>query len=190
MAHQIFCASFPGGGGALRVKISGGAPLEVQNGTQQDLNTIIDFVNFGGQNDRLHAESGGLQNGTQQDLNKMVDKVKLEGGGGKNVVQVLKMGGKTAAHTNWLSKRECPHNPTHPRPHFITICEFKLRVTVRRLLNWVLTCYLDLWPLTLTFCMDITLVNGNHSWKFHDDTIRGTLSKRCDGQTDGQTKCS
>ena len=27
-------------------------------------------------------------------------------------------------------------------------------------------CDLDLWPLTLTFCMDITFVNGNNSWKF------------------------
>ena len=44
-----------------------------------------------------------------------------------------------------------------------------------------------LWPLTLTFCMDITLVNGNHSWKFHDDMITEALSKRCDGQTDGRT---
>ena len=31
----------------------------------------------------------------------------------------------------------------------------------------------DLWPLTLTFCMDIAPVNGNN-WKFHDDTIKGT----------------
>ena len=37
-----------GGGGALWVKISRGAPLEVQNGTQQDLNKLIDLVNFGG----------------------------------------------------------------------------------------------------------------------------------------------
>ena len=37
-----------GGGGALRVKISRGARLEVQNGTQQDLNEMIDLVNFGG----------------------------------------------------------------------------------------------------------------------------------------------
>ena len=29
-------------------------------------------------------------------------------------------------------------------------------------------CYLHLWPLTLTFCMDITSVIGNNSWKFHD----------------------
>ena len=33
---------------------------------------------------------------------------------------------------------------------------------------------LDLWPLTLTFCMDLTLVIGNNSWKFHDDTMMGT----------------
>ena len=33
---------------SLRVKISRGAPLKVQNGTQQDLNKMIDFVNLGG----------------------------------------------------------------------------------------------------------------------------------------------
>ena len=46
-------------------------------------------------------------------------------------------------------------------------------------------CDLDLWPLTLTFCMDITFVIGDNSWKFHDDTMVGTWWKRCDGQTDG-----
>ena len=46
---------------------------------------------------------------------------------------------------------------------------------------------LDLWPMTLTFCMDFTLVLGDNSWRFHDDTMIGTLSKRCDEQTDGQT---
>ena len=35
-------------------------------------------------------------------------------------------------------------------------------------------CDLDLWPLTLTFCMDVTFVIGNNSWKFHDDTMMGT----------------
>ena len=35
-------------------------------------------------------------------------------------------------------------------------------------------CDLDLWPLTLTFCMDIISVIGNHSWKFHDDKMMGT----------------
>ena len=35
-------------------------------------------------------------------------------------------------------------------------------------------CDLDLWPLTLTFCMNVTLVRGDNSWKFHDDTMMGT----------------
>ena len=35
-------------------------------------------------------------------------------------------------------------------------------------------CDLDLWPLTLTFCMDITSAHGNNSWKFHDDMMMGT----------------
>ena len=48
-------------------------------------------------------------------------------------------------------------------------------------------CDLDLWPLTLTFCMDITFVSGNNSWKFHDDTLRGTWWKGCDRPMDGRT---
>ena len=48
-------------------------------------------------------------------------------------------------------------------------------------------CDLDLWPLTLAFCMEITSVTGNNFWKFHDDTMMGTSSKRCDGQMDGRT---
>ena len=48
-------------------------------------------------------------------------------------------------------------------------------------------CDLDLWPLTLTFCMGITFGTGNISEKIHDDTMRGTLWKRCDRQTDGRT---
>ena len=39
------------------------------------------------------------------------------------------------------------------------------------------------WPLTLTFWMGINFVNSNHSWKVHDYTMRGTLSKRCDRQS-------
>ena len=35
-------------------------------------------------------------------------------------------------------------------------------------------CNLDFWPLTFIFCIDITSVIGNHSWKFHDDTMMGT----------------
>ena len=33
---------------------------------------------------------------------------------------------------------------------------------------------LDLWPLTLTVCMDVTLVCGDNPWKFHDDTMMAT----------------
>ena len=49
-------------------------------------------------------------------------------------------------------------------------------------------CDLELWPLTLTYCMDLTLVISNNSRKFHDDMMMGTKSKRCDRQTDGQTE--
>ena len=48
-------------------------------------------------------------------------------------------------------------------------------------------CDLDLWPLTLTFCMGITSVIGNNSWKFRDDAMMGTWSKRCDRRTDRQS---
>ena len=41
--------------------------------------------------------------------------------------------------------------------------------------NWGKICFdlcdLDLRPLTLTFSMDISSLNGNNSWKFQDDTI-------------------
>ena len=52
-----------GGGGALRVKISRGARLEVQNGTQQDLNEIIDLVNFGGKKIVYMMKMGGFEMG-------------------------------------------------------------------------------------------------------------------------------
>ena len=49
-------------------------------------------------------------------------------------------------------------------------------------------CDLDLWPLALALCMDITFVIGDNSWKFHDDTMMGTWWKSVtDGRTDGQT---
>ena len=83
---------------ALRVKIIRGAWLEVQNGTQQDLNEIIDLVNFGGKKIVYMLKIGGFRNGTQQDLNKMVDMVKFLGAK-ILIVQMPKMGGKTAAHT-------------------------------------------------------------------------------------------
>ena len=46
-------------------------------------------------------------------------------------------------------------------------------------------CDLDIWPTTLTFCMDITFVNDNNSWKFHDDGNIIKKAWRTDGQTDG-----
>ena len=51
-----------------------------------------------------------------------------------------------------------------------------------------LGCDLDLWPLTLTFCQDFTLVIGNNSWKFYDDTMMETWWKRCDRRAHGQTE--
>ena len=50
----------------------------------------------------------------------------------------------------------------------------------------------ELWPLTLTFRMDISFVHVNNSWKFHDDTMMGMIrwwehSEKCGRQTDGQT---
>ena len=35
-------------------------------------------------------------------------------------------------------------------------------------------CDLNLWPLILSFCIDITSVIGNEAWKFHDDAMMGT----------------
>ena len=61
--------------------------------------------------------------------------------------------------------------------HFIAISEFKLELVRKRQIQVKICfdlCDLDLWPLTLTFCMDITSVHGNNSWKFHDDTMMGT----------------
>ena len=89
---------------ALGVKNSRGAPLEVQNGTQQDLNKMIDLVNFGGQKDRLH---GGLRNETQQDLNKMVDKSNFFGGRAKRSSRCRKWGAKPRRiHTDSPYKKE------------------------------------------------------------------------------------
>ena len=52
--------------------------------------------------------------------------------------------------------------------------------TVWKCPNWGKICFalcdLDLWSLTLIFGMDITPVNVNYSWKFHDDTMTGWKS--------------
>ena len=63
-------------------------------------------------------------------------------------------------------------------------------VTVRKRPKWGKICFdlcdIDLWPLTLNFCMDITFVNGNNSWKSHDDAMTATLWKGCHSWTDGK----
>ena len=65
-------------------------------------------------------------------------------------------------------------------------------VTVPKRLNLGFDlCDLDLWPLTLTFYIDITSVTGNKiSWWFDDGNILKNVwqtDRRADGQTDGQT---
>ena len=73
MWWSIVVEEFPwegGGGGALRVKISRGAPLEVQNGTQQDLNKMIDLVNFGGKKIVYMLKMGGFEMGPNKIWNK------------------------------------------------------------------------------------------------------------------------
>ena len=60
-------------------------------------------------------------------------------------------------------------------------------VTVWKQLSRVVTSVtltFDLWPWPF---MDITSVIGNHSRKFHDDTMTGTWWKRCHRQTERRT---
>ena len=83
---------------------------------------------------------------------------------------------KTIGHL-FYGASSCVHD-------FIAICEFKLELESKLGVD---LCDLDLWPLTLTICMDITFDHGNNSWKFHDDTMMGTWWKRCDKRTDGRT---
>ena len=75
---------------------------------------------------------------------------------------------------------------------FIAIGHFKLELQSGRLKICFDLCGLDLWPLTSSLCTDITFVNGNNSWKFHDDLMTEEYSAKCvtDGQTDGRTNRS
>ena len=74
--------------------------------------------------------------------------------------------------------------------HHFSHWSIQTEVTVRKRPNWGKICFdlcdLDLWLLTLTVCMDITFINGNNSWKFHDDLISmtGKLWKKCHRRTD------
>ena len=65
-------------------------------------------------------------------------------------------------------------------------------VTVWKRLNWVCDlCELDLWPLTLTFCMHVTSVAGNNiikiSWWYNDGNIVKKVW-RTDRRADGRTE--
>ena len=74
--------------------------------------------------------------------------------------------------------------------NFIAICEVRTEVSIQKRPNLVKSSFelfdLAFWPLTLTFCMDITFVNDNYFWKFHDDTMTQTAKKlwRTDGRMD------
>ena len=59
-------------------------------------------------------------------------------------------------------------------------------ITVRKRLSGVLI------SVTLTFDLDLLHghPNGKNSWNFHDDTMRGTLWKRCHRRMGGQTSLS
>ena len=98
----------------------------------------------------------------------------------------------------------CPVWPWKTIGHLSLLCYFKLcasshshwwnhtGVTIWKHPNWGKICFdlcdLDIWP--LTSCIDITFVNGNNSWKFHDDTMTGTLWKRCLQWKDRRMDCS
>ena len=71
---------------------------------------------------------------------------------------------KTIGHLSWATSSYMHH--------FIIICEFKLELESGKLGRDL--CDFDLWSLTLTFCMDLTLVLADISWKCHDDTVMET----------------
>ena len=77
--------------------------------------------------------------------------------------------------------------------HFVAIGEFSLELQSgntqlgsKFLSSVAMKFDLDIWPLTLTVCMEITHVYGNNPWKFYDDTMMETV-KRDDRQTDRRT---
>ena len=71
--------------------------------------------------------------------------------------------------------------------HFIIICEFNWSYSPETVKLGCDLCDLDLWPPTLTFCMDGTSVTGHNfikiSWWYDDGNIVKKLW-RTDGRTD------
>ena len=65
--------------------------------------------------------------------------------------------------------------------HFIAICEFKLELRSRN--DYVGFWPVRPWPLTA----DLDILHGHRHWKFHDNTMKGILSRRCDRQPDRRT---
>ena len=70
----------------------------------------------------------------------------------------------------------------------VEINDFFNRVTLKfDRWPWKSIGHCPFWPLTLNFCIDITSVISNHSWKFHDDTMMGNNEK---GVTGRKTDCN
>ena len=80
------------------------------------------------------------------------------------------------------------HAPRSYVCQFIAICVFKLELCAGNTQIGA-KFFLSLWPwsLSLTYCMDITFVNDNNSWKLHDNPMAGNCEKVIDGQTHQQT---
>ena len=68
--------------------------------------------------------------------------------------------------------------------HFVAICEFKSYGPAKFIFTSVILIF------DLDLLLGHTYVNGNYSWKFHDDTMTGTIWKigvwRTDKGMDGQ----
>ena len=88
----------------------------------------------------------------------------------------------------WKMKGHLFHASSSFVQNFIAICEFKMSYSPETNKLGFDLCDLDIWPMTGTFCMDITSVNGDSSWKFHDDTMMKHSRKGVtDVQTDGRS---
>ena len=96
----------------------------------------------------------------------------------------------------WNLMNELKNNRAPPLSsfvhHFITIWEFKLELQSGKDKLGFDLCGLDLWPLTLTFRMDITSVIGNYSENFMmiqwwENSEKGMTHRQLDRQTDERT---
>ena len=83
---------------------------------------------------------------------------------------------KTIGHLFCVSS-SCVH-------YFIAICEFKLELWCGNAQIGEICLFWSLWPWPLTFilCMEITSVDSNNSWKFHENLMKNVW------QTDRQTR--